>query len=1507
MKRLLSIFTLCATLVSVACPGVYAADTITYSNNVKVVYEEDFEYYDNSLSHSSSDTTTSYASITALSGGKGTNTSTVGVFYDSATTGDATARVTDDGAVDQGASKVAGKPAEFMYVDLAEEFADAEHIRVEFKYYNAKNAIKYATKPTAENPAGVLGSTIRDTLNFALRDKLDSAEQVRDYFSCAIQSTQLIPNNAGGERLNNYAKVGEWMSVQLDAYIEKGAGTAGRNKVSFVLRGNGYTSQTFTQLYTQNFRYFALNFSEYGGKFYLDDLKISVIEDRPESLETAAAELTFDKVSAGTNNTQDNVYQSWTNGFLTSVPSGEDTYDVEWSSDNENAIKPDGTVIQSPYAKTVKLTAKIKSRASDTMYALKTFTVRVAPVTGATPDEALEKFAEEFITKQRLSDEVTETSSAITKDLKNLITEDTTAGITVEWESDNPSVLSNKGVVSRPWYVNGNAEVTLTAKLRMTGAADKVVLLSFTVEKLPDPKIVLPEAIAAISITTEDYNKITKRLTLPTEYGFAVISWTSTDNSVIAADGTVTRGDTEQTVTLTATAEFCGETETKDYTVTVLPATKKMIEADIALIQQNGWDALTDNITLPLKGTKYGSEFNWSADSDYFVIDNEDSAAAAYVDVKRPPNSAGNETVTLTLRATSKTYGADSVTRAFTVTVLCQESDLTLAERGAALLNFDYIAHEDDTADAVKNNLSLPKGFSFDPDVKVTWQSSNPALVTDEGEVIRPYGTTASNEVTLTATVTKNYSSAAPVSITFTVKPFESVGELLGAAANALTFSSISAEEIDAVTQDLTLMTDWKYGTEIGWSVSSESAAIAVSGTTGVVTRPDWGQTAAPTVLTAKITYPATGQSTDKKFIVSVLEKDYMEVYDAIVSEDFDEWVDTASSFITDGGTWTTNSTDEAGDYYSHLYEDDNHVLCIDKTQDTPINGYLFMAHDTMEVFGVYEFKFFIPNDNQSERNSVAILSNSAQIPIVLNAKDCVISANTYISSSAAAMKFADGAFTKGQWNTLRIEGNVEKKRYHLYLNDVCITENGTVTLAATGEAVDTLEGVPFYYYSDSTRTADLKKARFYTDSSKYYIDDFSVRQKLVYTEAQKNAAEEWDRAFRNANDITDIKTDLVIPNVAYSGIAISYDSDNTRVVNEWGKVSDVTEATDVVFTAIFDNQVTKYRKNYNLTVTRGLTYSTPKTDLECAKSDLAAAKEYLQKNYNLNNLTQNIDVSALQGKNGAKVTISSSNVSSLSDTGVVTPGSSAVTLTLTITAEKGAERSSGTLSVTVGKQSVTQAPTDGGFKISYGTNSVSQVKIDSALTETGKQEESSSFMGVPRDHWAYTYIREMVEKGIMNGTENGEAEPEREITREEFIKMLVIAMGAQPSNALCGFTDADENAWYAPYLAAAKRLGILQGYADGSVGIGQKISRQDMATMIYRATSLAAAGGSELFADDESISDYAQEAVYTLKEAGIINGNEAFEFAPGSFATRAETAAMFYRALQQNIFETER
>ena len=111
-------------------------------------------------------------------------------------------------------------------------------------------------------------------------------------------------------------------------------------------------------------------------------------------------------------------------------------------------------------------------------------------------------------------------------------------------------------------------------------------------------------------------------------------------------------------------------------------------------------------------------------------------------------------------------------------------------------------------------------------------------------------------------------------------------------------------------------------------------------------------------------------------------------------------------------------------------------------------------------------------------------------------------------------------------------------------------------------------------------------------------------------------------------------------------------------------------------------------------------------------------------------------------------------------------------------------------------------------------------------------------------------------------------------------------------------------NGWYASYITAAQKAGIVQGQDNGIFGVGKNVSRQDVAVMIYRAIS---ATGKTLpstreyadFTDDAQISDYAKDAVKALYSAGAINGMGDGTFGANEVCTRAQLSQILYGILE--------
>ncbi len=163
---------------------------------------------------------------------------------------------------------------------------------------------------------------------------------------------------------------------------------------------------------------------------------------------------------------------------------------------------------------------------------------------------------------------------------------------------------------------------------------------------------------------------------------------------------------------------------------------------------------------------------------------------------------------------------------------------------------------------------------------------------------------------------------------------------------------------------------------------------------------------------------------------------------------------------------------------------------------------------------------------------------------------------------------------------------------------------------------------------------------------------------------------------------------------------------------------------------------------------------------------------------------------------------------------------------------------------------------------------------------------------------WAQDMVHTLVGKGVISKNSERAYRPMDNITREEYLKMIITVIGSHDPNAVSDLSDVGADHWATSYIATAQKLGIVQGNADGSFGIGTNITRQDMAVMIYRTFAMLGidlSAGDAAFADANEISEYAKDAVGALTKLGILNGMGDNTFAPGANANRAQAAKVIY------------
>ena len=171
-------------------------------------------------------------------------------------------------------------------------------------------------------------------------------------------------------------------------------------------------------------------------------------------------------------------------------------------------------------------------------------------------------------------------------------------------------------------------------------------------------------------------------------------------------------------------------------------------------------------------------------------------------------------------------------------------------------------------------------------------------------------------------------------------------------------------------------------------------------------------------------------------------------------------------------------------------------------------------------------------------------------------------------------------------------------------------------------------------------------------------------------------------------------------------------------------------------------------------------------------------------------------------------------------------------------------------------------------------------------------------FTDVAADRWSYTYIKQMYDAGVVSGMTPTTFEPAGDVTRAQFGTMLAGLAKADVSKyPATSFRDVPEGAWYAPYVNWALANDIVSGTSATTFSPDAKITRQDMAVMLYQYTQRYDVALQQQtvtpFTDESSISAYALPAVQALHRAGVISGMPDGSFQPFGTATREQACVV--------------
>lgn len=180
------------------------------------------------------------------------------------------------------------------------------------------------------------------------------------------------------------------------------------------------------------------------------------------------------------------------------------------------------------------------------------------------------------------------------------------------------------------------------------------------------------------------------------------------------------------------------------------------------------------------------------------------------------------------------------------------------------------------------------------------------------------------------------------------------------------------------------------------------------------------------------------------------------------------------------------------------------------------------------------------------------------------------------------------------------------------------------------------------------------------------------------------------------------------------------------------------------------------------------------------------------------------------------------------------------------------------------------------------------------------QQDYPQRFWDVPKDHWAFNYIAELVNKGVLAGYEDGSFRPDTTVTRAEWAKIMVLAAGLPANDNNVYFTDMN-NHWANIYVNTAKDY--LAAYTDGTFKPDQAAVREDVTVSMvklkgYDVSNVDYAYLSQ-FTDVNSISNSLKAYVAVAVEKDLISGFDDGTFRGQNTLTRAEAATLLWRAFQ--------
>lgn len=192
-------------------------------------------------------------------------------------------------------------------------------------------------------------------------------------------------------------------------------------------------------------------------------------------------------------------------------------------------------------------------------------------------------------------------------------------------------------------------------------------------------------------------------------------------------------------------------------------------------------------------------------------------------------------------------------------------------------------------------------------------------------------------------------------------------------------------------------------------------------------------------------------------------------------------------------------------------------------------------------------------------------------------------------------------------------------------------------------------------------------------------------------------------------------------------------------------------------------------------------------------------------------------------------------------------------------------------------------------FSLAIGSVAANELQTKNIEVTSQQSAKADKFTDIPKGHWAETAINSAVKKGYVSGYPDGTFKPDKSVTRAEFVKMAVEALGIKTTSTVT-------SPWYTPYTEAAKKAGILKDDYTATQ-FNNSLPRNEMAKIAVlgadvRAWTRIDRGYGDVSFAAENLAEY----MFLATQNGLVQGIGNGKVGADGTTTRAQAITIIER-----------